>query len=39
MTNIAVALKNIMMIKIVQENGELISNIKQTCSGYLTQEI
>lgn len=39
MTNIAVALKNIMMIKIVQENSELISNIKQTCSGYLTQEI
>jgi hypothetical protein len=39
MANIAVALKNIMMIKIVQENGELISNIKQTCSGYLTQEI
>ena len=39
MTNIAVALKNIMMINIVQENGELISNIKQTCSGYLTQEI
>ena len=39
MTNIAVALKNTMMIKIVHEDAECISNIKQTCSGYLTQEI
>lgn len=39
MTNIAIALKNVMMIKVVQEDSELIYNIKQTCSGYLTQEI